>query len=65
MRFFFAVSRAHNRYMARIRCAGQDTFIGYFTDPVEAARAYDAAAIRLHGQFGRLNFPRTMKEVAA
>lgn len=49
-------SRAHNRYVARIRCAGQDTFIGYFTDPVEAARAYDAKALELRGANTALNF---------
>jgi hypothetical protein len=49
-------SRAHNRYVARIRCSGRDTFIGYFTDPAEAARAYDAKARELRGENTALNF---------
>lgn len=31
-------------------------FIGQYCDEVEAARAYDAAALRLHGAFARPNF---------
>ena len=32
-------------------------YLGYFTDPVEAARVYDAAAIECHGEFAHPNFP--------
>jgi len=31
--------------------------IGYFKDEIEAARAYDKEALRLHKDFARINFP--------
>jgi hypothetical protein len=37
---------------AKVRISG-----GVFADPVEAARAYDALARELHGEFAILNFP--------
>ena len=32
-------------------------FIGYFKDEKQAAKAYDEAAKKYHGQFASLNFP--------
>lgn len=32
-------------------------FLGYHASQEEAARAYDIAAIEIHGEFARLNFP--------
>jgi len=32
-------------------------FLGYFTDEVDAARAYDLTALEHFGEFASLNFP--------
>jgi len=41
------------RYRAQIRADGKKVCLGYFSTAEEAARAYAAAAQRLHGEFAR------------
>ena len=54
---FKGVSKCSTGFKARIRFNDQQIYLGFFKDPEQAARVYDAAAIELHGEFARLNFP--------
>lgn len=44
-------------FHAAIAVRGKSTFLGRFKTAEEAARAYDAAARVLHGEFAFLNYP--------
>jgi hypothetical protein len=46
------------RWIARIRCQSGQWYLGTFSSPEEAARAYDAKARELYGDFAYLNSPR-------
>lgn len=50
-------SARRKTWKAQITAAGKNYHLGYFADPAEAARSYDAAARELHGEFASLNFP--------
>lgn len=54
--------RRRNKYMAHIHPNGETKFLGYFDNPIEAAIAYDMAALKYYGEFARLNFPVKNKE---
>jgi hypothetical protein len=45
------------KWHAEIYCRGRKIFIGYFDDEKAAARAYDAKAAELYGDYAALNFP--------
>jgi hypothetical protein len=45
------------RWRAKIAKDGKDIHVGRFDDLVEAAKAYDMAALEVHGEFASLNFP--------
>lgn len=43
------------QWMAQIGVNGRNIYIGMFDDPVSAAKAYNEAALKYHGEFARLN----------
>lgn len=47
--------QARGKWQVEIMVRGKRTFLGYFTDPDEAAAAYDGAAVAAHGEFARTN----------
>lgn len=51
--------RRAGKWRADIKVHGKQRSIGLFSDPVEAARAYDEAAKKTFGEFASLNFTET------
>lgn len=50
--------KARSRWQVRIHIApGNERHLGYFTDEMQAAMAYDAWARICYGEFACLNFP--------
>jgi hypothetical protein len=47
--------KRYRKWQVAIRIDGERKYLGYFSNKVEAARAYDNAAKRYHGEFARLN----------
>lgn len=48
-------SESHQKWRARIAAGNRRVHLGWFLTEIEAARAYNYAALRLHGQFAKLN----------
>lgn len=53
---YLGVFRHCNGWIARIQHNKKKTYLGFFSDPVLAAKAYDRAAQDLIGRGARLNF---------
>jgi hypothetical protein len=50
-------NKAMGRWEARLVYNGKDIPLGYFDDEASAAKAYDAKAAELFGEYAALNFP--------
>lgn len=48
--------KSRGQYRAVVKYRNKQYQVGYFTDPIQAARAYDAKARELFGEFARTNF---------
>lgn len=49
--------KRRQRWFINVKKIGKAHYGGSFTEELEAARAYDALATKLHGEFALLNFP--------
>ena len=47
--------KKNKKWVAQIACNNKKMHIGYFTNPIDSARAYNKAAIKYHGEFAKLN----------
>lgn len=52
--------KSHQSWLAQLTVAGKNLNLGRYKDPADAARAYDAKAKELFGEFAYQNFPAKM-----
>jgi hypothetical protein len=47
--------KRNKKFIAKIGLNKKQIYLGYYIDPIDAARAYNAAAIKYFGEFANLN----------
>lgn len=52
-----------NKFMAYITFNYKMHYLGVFNTAKEAAKAYDREAVKLHGDYARLNFPESLEQI--
>jgi hypothetical protein len=53
-----SLDKRFNTYRVSIRVLGNEIWLGGFKNEEDAARAYDDAALKYHGEFACINFPK-------
>lgn len=56
------VTRRRDKWRVTVTVNRKHVYEAYFDDLIEAARAYDKAAIQYHGEYAKLNFPPASKD---
>lgn len=54
----------YGKWRAQIKVNGKRVHLGMFAEKMDAAKAYDEAALKYHGEFARLNFPNLKENKA-
>lgn len=49
--------KPYSKWQSQITCRGKRQHLGYFENQLDAAKAYDKAALKLFGEFASLNLP--------
>ena len=47
--------KSHDKFLSRIQVDKKRIHLGYFKNEIEAAKAYNAAALKYHGEYAYLN----------
>ncbi len=50
-----SLKRGRSNYVAQIMCDQKNHYLGVYSDPKDAARVYDKAALRMFGRFAKTN----------
>jgi hypothetical protein len=53
--------KRQNKWAANINYQKNNKYLGIYVNEIDAARAYDEAAKKYHGEFAKLNFPKDIE----